>query len=158
MKIAGSNDLMLHLTSTPNRPQPNGLLERFIPLVTDGARCCRHQSGLPVRFLSSPKPALTTSGSGRHFAGQTAGRDDAGQNKVSRLRLPRKPTASLVPQRTINIFSEHFSQARTKEILCKPLREQSVLLTIGVSAVYHWDRGPSSLLAFEQCTDAYLSM
>ena len=39
------------------------------------------------------------------------------------------------------------SQARTKRILCKPLREQNVRLIIGLSAVYHRYRERSSLLA-----------
>ena len=41
---------MLHLTSTPNRPQSNGVIERFIRLVIDGARRLLHQSGLPLRY------------------------------------------------------------------------------------------------------------
>ena len=42
--------LMLHLTSTSDRPQSNGVIERFIELVVDGARCLLHQSGLPLRY------------------------------------------------------------------------------------------------------------
>ena len=30
LKIAASNELVLHLTSMPNRPQPNGMIERFM--------------------------------------------------------------------------------------------------------------------------------
>ena len=51
LKSAASNELMLHLTSTPNRPQSNGVIERFIQLVIDGARCLLHQSGLPLRYV-----------------------------------------------------------------------------------------------------------
>ena len=50
LKSAASNEMMLHLTSTPNRPQSNGVIERFIQLVIDGARCLLHQSGLPLRY------------------------------------------------------------------------------------------------------------
>ena len=50
------------------------------------------------------------------------------------------------------------SQARTKEILCKPVEEQNVRLTRGLSPVYHRDRERSSLLAVDQRTDAYLSL
>ena len=38
--------------------------------------------------LWSPKPGHTTGGSGRHGAGRTAGRGDAGQNKVPTVRWP----------------------------------------------------------------------
>ena len=79
--------------------------------------------------LSSPKPGHTTGGSGRHGAEQTAGRGDAGQNKVPTFRRPWKP--------------------RTKEILCKPVGEQNVRLTRGLSPVYHRDRECSSLLAVD---------
>ena len=51
-----------------------------------------------------------------------------------------------------------FSQARTKEILCKPVEEQNLRFTRGLSAVYQWGRKRSSLLAVDQCTDAYLSL
>ena len=50
LKNAASNELMLHLTSTPNRPQSNGVIERFIQLVIDGARSLLHQSGMPLRY------------------------------------------------------------------------------------------------------------
>ena len=50
LKSAASSELMLHLTSTPNRPQSNGVIERFIQLVIDGTRCLLHQSGLPLRY------------------------------------------------------------------------------------------------------------
>ena len=50
LKSAASSELMLHLTSTPNRPQSNGVIERFIQLVVDGTRCLLHQSGLPLRY------------------------------------------------------------------------------------------------------------
>eukprot|EP00972_Heterocapsa_arctica_P032966 4850215-Heterocapsa_arctica.AAC.1 len=38
---------MVHLTSTPYRPQSNGVIERFVGLVSDGTRCLLAQSGLP---------------------------------------------------------------------------------------------------------------
>ena len=50
LKSAASNELLLHLTGTPNRPQSNGVIERFIQFVIDGARCLLHQSGLPLRY------------------------------------------------------------------------------------------------------------
>ena len=53
-------------------------------------------------YLSIPKPGHTTGGSGRHGAGRTAGRGNAGQNKVPTFRSPWKPTAPLALQRTVN--------------------------------------------------------
>ena len=50
LKSAASNDLMLHLTSTPNRPQSNGVVQKSIQLVIDGARCLLYQSGSPLRY------------------------------------------------------------------------------------------------------------
>ena len=50
------------------------------------------------------------------------------------------------------------SEARTKEILCKPMEEQSPRLTAGLSPVYQRDEKRSSFLAADQCTDAYLSL
>ena len=55
--------------------------------------------------LSSPKPGHTMGGSGRHGAGRTAGRGDAGQNKVPTIRWPWKPTAPLAFQRNVKKLS-----------------------------------------------------
>ena len=38
------------------------------------------------------------------------------------------------------------------------MEEQNYRLTTGLSAVYHWDRERSSLLAVDQCTDAYVAL
>ena len=64
--------------------------------------------------LSSPKPGHTTGGSGRHGAGRTAGRGDAGQNKVPTFRLPWKPTAPLALQRTVNKCSKRPFASKNK--------------------------------------------
>ena len=58
LKSAASNEMMLHLASTPNRPQSNGVIERFIQLVIDGGRCLLHQSGLPLRYWTLAARAL----------------------------------------------------------------------------------------------------
>ena len=50
------------------------------------------------------------------------------------------------------------SRAQTKNILCWRQREQNVRYTTGLSAVYLRDHVRSSLLAVDQCTDAYLSL
>ena len=64
----------------------------------------------------------------------------------------------LALQRNVKTVLNVYSQTRTKEILCKPLREQNVRLTRGLSPVYHRDCERSSLMAVDQCTDAYLSL
>ena len=50
LKAAAEQELMVHLTSTPHRPESNGVVERFNQLIVDGARCLLLQSGLPGRF------------------------------------------------------------------------------------------------------------
>ena len=64
--------------------------------------------------LSSPKPEHTTHGSRRHDAGRTAGRGDAGQNKVPTFRSLWKPTAPLAIQRTVNECSERLFASTNK--------------------------------------------
>ena len=87
--------------------------------------------------LSSPKPEHTTRGSGRHGAGRTAGRGDAGQNKVPTFRSSWKPTAPLALQRNVNNCSKSLSKHKQrKKILCKPLREQNVWLTTSLLPIY----------------------
>ena len=85
--------------------------------------------------MSSPKPEHTTGGSGRRGArrGSAAGPGRKGRRHVGWPRS--KP--SLQPARVswttvLNIPL----QARTKEILCKPMEEQNPRLTRGSSAVY----------------------
>ena len=39
LKSAARQELMVHLTSTPHRPESNGVVERFNQLIVDGARC-----------------------------------------------------------------------------------------------------------------------
>ena len=65
-------------------------------------------------YLSSPKPGHTTGGSGRHGAERTAGRGEAGQNKVPTFRSPWKPTAPLALQRTVNNCSERLFASANK--------------------------------------------
>ena len=50
------------------------------------------------------------------------------------------------------------SEARTNEILVKPMEEHSKRPTSGLSAVDPRDSGRSSFLAAEQWTYAYLSL
>ena len=97
------------------------------------------------RHLSSPKPGHTTSGSGRgarRGGGAGLGRTGRRQNSTPRRQ------ASLVPPkasktRLLNVSPE----ARTSEILFKPMGEQSPRLTRGLSAVYHRDEKRSLFLA-----------
>ena len=52
LKSACASELMLHLSSTPNRPKSNSIVERFIQLIVEGTRCLLYQSGLPPRYWS----------------------------------------------------------------------------------------------------------
>jgi hypothetical protein len=47
LKAAATFKQMVHLSSTPYRPESNGVIERFVGLVSDGTRCLLAQSGLP---------------------------------------------------------------------------------------------------------------
>ena len=118
----------------------------------------KHEQAKSSVNLSSPKSGHTTGGSGRHGARRTARRGDAGQNKVPTFRWLWKPIDPLALQRTVKTVLNESSQARTKKILCKPLRGNNVRFIRGLSPVYHRDRERSSLLAVDQCTDAYLSL
>ena len=50
LKAAAEQELMVHLTPTPHRPESNGVVERFSQLIVGGARCLLFQSGLPGRY------------------------------------------------------------------------------------------------------------
>ena len=50
LKAASDQELMVHVASTPHRPESNGVIERFNQLLIDGARCLLLQSGLPARY------------------------------------------------------------------------------------------------------------
>ena len=114
---------------------------------------------LQYGHLSSPKTGHTTGGSGRHGAGRTAMRGDAGQNKVPTFRWPWKPTAPLALQRTVNNFSERiFANTNTgNPMLTVEGTKHSVdpRFITDLSAIYHRDCERSSSLAIDQCNDAY---
>ena len=97
------------------------------------------------------------SGSGRRGArrggGAQRGRaeqnaDGSGGPEASRLSSPPGYRGQL---------SGTSLQARTSEILRKPMKEQNPRLTRGWPAVFQRDVKRSSFLAADQCTDAYLS-
>ena len=121
LKSAASNELMLHLTSTPNRPQSNGVIEIFIQLVIDGARCLLHQSGLPLRYWTLAARAFCH---GRNvslsaFHGETPWKAKFGEKFPGRLipfgskvtfRPPVHKGAKFAPQNEHGIFAGYFSQ------------------------------------------------
>ena len=87
LKRAASNELMLHLASTSNRPQSNGVIERFIQLVIDGAQCLLHQIDLPLRYWTLAARAFCH---GRKvslaaFHGETPWKAKYGENFPGRL-------------------------------------------------------------------------
>ena len=49
-KATAEQEFMVHLTSTPHRPESNGVVERFNQFIVDGARCLLLQSGLPEHY------------------------------------------------------------------------------------------------------------
>ena len=86
--------------------------------------------------LSSPKPGHTTGGSrrgarrgGRAGSGRTVCQQDCSPREESFLAFSKASKT-----RRLNVSPE----ARTSEIVCKPMEEQNPQLTTGSSAVYHW--------------------
>ena len=116
--------LMLHLTSTSDRPQSNGVIERFIELVVDGARCLLHQSGLPLRYWTFAARAFCH---GRNvslaaFRGETPWKAKHGDEFQGALIpfgakvvfRPFRPTGhkgpKFAPRREFGLFAGHFLQ------------------------------------------------
>ena len=83
--------------------------------------------------LSNPTPI---GGSGRAAHGGEARR--GGPGRMGRRRVcSRRTQPSLVPSRASKTtVLNNSSEARTKEILCKPWKEQNPCLTCGWSVVY----------------------
>ena len=85
--------------------------------------------------LSNPKPGHTTGGSGRSSRRSSragSGKIGCQQNFSPRKHKPTVPSKAS-KKRLFNVSPE----ARTSEILCKPMEEQNQRLTRGLSPVYH---------------------
>ena len=103
--------------------------------------------------------------------GGVAGRGRAGVNANRTVRncSPRRQ-ASLAPSKASKTCRlNEPPEARTSEILCKPMEEQNPRLTRGsspvhprflrgLSAVYQWDEKRSFFLAADQWSNAFLSL
>ena len=81
---------------------------------TRGRNLDRRSPSQKTKQQNARKPANHLRGSGRHDAGRTAGRGDAGQNNVRTFRSPWKPTAPLALQRTVNNCSESLFASTNK--------------------------------------------
>ena len=85
--------------------------------------------------LSNPKPRHTTGRSGRSARRSSragSGKIGCQQNFSPRKHKPTVPSKAS-KKRRFNVSPE----ARTSEILCKPMEEQNQRLTRGLSPVYH---------------------
>ena len=85
-------------------------------------------------YLSSPKPGHTTGGSGRgarRAGGAGSGRTGCQQNCSPKRKASLAPSKATKTRR-LNVPPE----ARTSEIVCKPMGEQNPRLTRGLSAVH----------------------
>ena len=80
--------------------------------------------------LSNPKPGHTTGGSKRGGARCGGG---AGQDRMSTARFAQETTAPRAPQTSKTTVLNDFSEARTNEFQYKPMGEQNVRLTTGLS-------------------------
>ena len=93
-------------------------------------------NGIEGHDLSSPKPGHTTGGSGRGGArrGSGAGRGGAGQHESPTDRSAQEitvPVAFPGKRAKYTTVLNASSEARTKEIPCKPMEEQTPRLTSG---------------------------
>ena len=106
---------------------------------------------------SKTRPYHGRVGTGRRTAGRHWWGGD-GQDGTPTGRSPRRQT-SLFPSRQWRTTLLGVSlEARTSEIVCKPMEEHNGQLTRGLSVVYPRDLGRSSFLVADQCADAYLSL
>ena len=112
-----------------------------------------------IKHLPIPKPGHTTGRSGRSggWWGGGAGRGVAVGTPTERFAqepwcFPGFPSIEDI------CFHNCFFSKTSKQILCKPMGEENVRWTTGLSAVYPRDEGCSSSLAADQCKDAYLSL
>ena len=88
-----------------------------------------HESPGEAEDLSSPKPGHTTSGSGR--GARRSGGMGSGNTGCQHNFSPRR-RASLVPSKSSETGRLNDPpEARTNEILCKPMEEQNPRLTTG---------------------------
>ena len=69
-KAAAEQEPMVHLTSTPHRPEPNGVAERFNQPIVDGARCLLRTSKRAARALLALRVQGLPPGSRRLREGQ----------------------------------------------------------------------------------------
>ena len=113
--------------SCPARPRP------AVPMCAP-TRPARGMSGFwtrqvfHTRRLSNPKPGHTTGASGR--SARRGGGAGSGRTGCQQNCSPRKQ-ASLAPSKTSKTRFRVSPEARTSEILCKPMEEQNPRLNRG---------------------------
>ena len=113
-----------------------------------------------MRILQLPVESKTQTHHGRIGSGRWKAelRGVAGPGRTERRRVgsPRTQPSLLPPNASKAIVLNVSSEARPKEVPCKPMEEQSPRFIRGSSAVYprFIRRTSSSFLAAHQCTDA----
>ena len=122
----------------------NNCPERLFGSTNSLTRTCRVQ-----------KPGNTT---GEPRRGARGGGAESGKTVCQQNGSPREESF-LARSRASNTCRLNVSpEARTSEILCKPMEEQNPRLNRGSSAVYHRDEKRSLFLAADQWNDAFLSL
>ena len=114
--------------------------------------------GMVIIYQSNPKPEHISGGSGRAAHGRAAGRGGLGRMGRRSVCSHRTQPSLVLSWASKTIVLNNSSEARAREILCKPSGEQNVRLTSGLRPVYRRDEKRSLFLAADQCTDAYLSL
>ena len=91
-------------------------------------------------YLSNPKPGHTPGGTVRGGPGGTAAPGGDGQHRTPTTGLLAKETTNpLIPRRWKNDLLGVPLEARTREILCKPMEEQNHRFNRGTkSALRSW--------------------
>ena len=150
----------IEIPCKPNAGTKSPVDERFISRTRSAL-----SSWLPTSRPTTFCPCIIVESKTRTYHGRDG--TEAAHGGAMRGRAAQDADGTFSPRRKKFLFPSRrwknnilgaSLEARTIEILRKPMEEQNPRLATGSSAVYHQDRERSSFLAADQCTDAYVSL